>query len=98
MADFSESRSGGAAETDRSIKTMIRLLDLISLAGIKLGDYKIHCATGVDPTPLEAFFDGQFKQWQEYQNQQNFRCDHIISLIHLGADRWFLLESTLCWV
>ena len=44
---------------------MIRLLDLITLAGVSLADYKIHCATGFNPTPLEAFFDGKFKQWQE---------------------------------
>ncbi len=67
---------------------MIRLLDLISLAGVKLGDYKIHCATGSNPTPLEEFFDGRFKEWQEDQTQRNFQYDHIVSLIHLGADLW----------
>ncbi len=67
---------------------MIRLLDLISLAGVKLADYKIHCATGFRPTPLEAFFDGKFKQWQEEQNQRNFECAQILSLIHLSANRW----------
>lgn len=67
---------------------MIRLLDLVSLAGVKLSNYKIHCATGTKPTPLEAFFDGKFKQWQERQNQENFKCKHVVSLIHLGAVRW----------
>ncbi len=70
------------------LQTMIRLLDLISLAGVKLADYKIHCATGSKPTPLEAFFDGEFKQWQEDQSQRNFECAQILSLIHMGADRW----------
>ncbi len=67
---------------------MIRLLDLISLAGVKLADYKIHCATGSKPTPLEAFFDGKFRQWQEDQKQRNFKYAQIVSLIHMGADRW----------
>ena len=67
---------------------MIKLFDLISLTGISLGQFKIHCATGKNPTPLEAFFDGKFKEWQEYQNQQNFKCDEIVSLIHLGGDKW----------
>ena len=68
---------------------MIRLLDLISLAGVTLTDYKIHCATtGSKSTPLEAFFDGKFREWQEDQNQRNFECAQILSLIHLGADRW----------
>ncbi len=67
---------------------MIKLLDLIKLAGISLGRFKIHCATGSNPTPLEAFFDGEFKKWQEYQNQRNFQCDEIMSLIHLSGDQW----------
>jgi hypothetical protein len=67
---------------------MIKLKDLISLAGIELGIFKIHCATGKDCSPLEAFYDGKFKEWQECQNQLNFQCDKIISLIHLGGDRW----------
>jgi GIY-YIG catalytic domain len=70
---------------------MIRLLDLISLCGVKLANYKIHCATGSKPTPLEAFFDGKFKQWQEGQNQRNFECAQILSLIHMGADRWLFV-------
>lgn len=67
---------------------MIKLNDLIQLSGVSLGNFKIHCATGYNPTPLEAFFEGKFKEWQEYQNQRNFQCDQIISLIHLGGDRW----------
>jgi len=67
---------------------MIKLMDLIGLTGIELVDFKIHCATGSNPTPLEAFFDGAFKEWQEYQNQKNFQCEHVFSLIHLGQDRW----------
>jgi hypothetical protein len=67
---------------------MIKLMDLFKIAGIYLNSYKIHCATGRDESPLEAFFDGRFKAWQEHQNQQNFRCDEIISLIHLQDDKW----------
>jgi len=67
---------------------MLKLIDLISMAGVKLYDYKIHCPTGKDWPPLEAFFDGQFKQWQEHQTQKNFQCKHILSLINLGKNRW----------
>lgn len=66
----------------------MKLIDLIQLAGVNLDDFKIHCATGVNPTPLEAFFDGSFRQWQEEQNQKNFQCQHILSLIHLRGTRW----------
>lgn len=67
---------------------MIKLLDLIYLNGISLGHFKIHCATGKKTSPLEAFFDGTFKEWQEFQNQQSFQCDEILSLIHIGKNRW----------
>jgi len=67
---------------------MLRLLQLVNLAGITLGQFKIHCATGNNPTPLEAYFDGKFKDWQERQNQRNFECDSIVALIALDGDRW----------
>jgi hypothetical protein len=77
------------------IKMTIRLIDLIKLAGFSLAsDYKIHCATkskeaaDSDDSPLDAFLNGNFKEWQEDQNQQNFKCNQILSLIHLRADRW----------
>jgi len=68
---------------------MIKLKELIELAGVELSDFKIHCATGFKhPTPLEAFFDGHFKAWQAVQNGKNFECDHIVSLIHLENSQW----------
>lgn len=67
---------------------MIKLMDLIRLAGVTMGRYKVHCATGADPTPLEAFYDGEFKEWQESQKKHNFKCDRVLSLIHMGADKW----------
>ncbi len=67
---------------------MIKLLDLIRLAGVELEDFKIHCATGENPTPLEAFFDGSFQHWQEHQTKENFKCQQVLSLIHLGGSRW----------
>lgn len=67
---------------------MIKLVDLLKIAGVYLDSYKIHCAASKDDSPLEAFFEDRFKAWQEHQNQQNFRCDEIISLIHLRDDKW----------
>lgn len=67
---------------------MLKLCDLISLAKVNLGHFKIHCATGWWDQPLTAYFDGRFKQWQEYQNQRNFQCDTVLSLIHLHSDKW----------
>jgi len=67
---------------------MLKLADLIDLKKIDLKKFKIHCATGKNPKPLDAFFDGSFREWQEDQNQKNFECDHVLSLIGLGGDRW----------
>ena len=67
---------------------MLKLTDLIQIAGVDLGEFKIHCATGRSSSPLDAFFDGRWKAWQEEQNQKNFECDRIVSLIHLNESRW----------
>ena len=68
---------------------MIKLIDLLDLAGVALGKWKIHCASRRSETsPMEAFFDGRFKEWQERQRQKNFECDHIVSLIELGHGTW----------
>ncbi len=69
---------------------MLKLCDLLRIANIDLGHFKIHCATGSNP-PLLAYFDGKFQQWQEYQNQKNFPCGKIISLIHLHGDKWLFV-------
>lgn len=66
----------------------MQLTDLIQLAGVQLDDFKIHCATGTNPDPLEEFFNGTFKEWQEHQNQKNFQCKQILSLIFFGGTRW----------
>lgn len=68
---------------------MIKLLDLIHLAGVELTDFKIHCATGRgEHPPLQAFFDGRFQYWQEWQNQKNFECAEVLSLILLKRSSW----------
>jgi GIY-YIG catalytic domain-containing protein len=67
---------------------MIKLDELLKLSGIVLQDFKVHCATGKMSPPLEAFFDGKFKEWQERQNQKNFQCKHVLSLIHLQQNKW----------
>lgn len=67
---------------------MIKLMDLVRLSGLTMVKFKIHCATGVNPSPLEAFYDGKFKEWQECQHNRNFKCDQVLSLIHLGGSDW----------
>lgn len=66
----------------------VNLIDLIKLSGITPTDYKLHLATGKKSSPLDAFLDGSWKLWQEGQNQKNFECKQVLSLIYLGANRW----------
>jgi hypothetical protein len=71
---------------------MLKLIDLIRIAGVDLGSYKIHCAivnkqSGSDP--LQAYFSDSFDSWQSEQTQKNFQCDQVLSLISLGSSlRW----------
>lgn len=69
----------------------LRLCDLLKLAQVDLGQFKIHLATGWPNPPLEAYFDGKFKEWQEYQNRRNFQCDTVVSLIHLHSNKWLFV-------
>ncbi len=72
---------------------MVRLIDFLDLCNVKVNRlcYKIHLATRSNatpdesPDPLEAYFDGQFKEWQEIQTKKNFshKCEMVVSLIHL---------------
>lgn len=67
---------------------MLKLCDLIELAGVKLWDFKIHLATGRNPTPMEAYLDGKFREWQEIQTKRNFQCAQVLSLIQMQPARW----------
>ena len=67
---------------------MLKLHDLITQSGLDLVDFKIHCATGSEWAPLDAYFEGRFKEWQEHQTQKNFECEHGVSLIHLRSSEW----------
>jgi hypothetical protein len=75
---------------------MLKLCELLNLAKVELGHFKIHCATlsPDNPTPpLTAYFDGEFQGWQNKQNQRNFICEKIVSLIQLeeSKDKWLFV-------
>ena len=51
--------------------------------------FKVHLATGrKEHNPIYAFYRGEFKEWQEWQNQKNFERDYILSLIYYAPDQW----------
>ena len=70
---------------------MIGLIQFLKTAGIGFDaeDLKIQLACyNQREHPIEVFYDGKFKQWQERQGQQNFKCSHVISLIDFGKSNW----------
>ncbi len=56
----------------------------------KQKDIKVHCAIGGRDNlePLRSFRKGDFKKWQEGQNNTNFERDFILSLIFKEKDEW----------
>lgn len=70
---------------------MVGLVAFLQSAGVKLepASLKIHlaCWNGHE-RPLDVFFAGSFKEWQEFQNRRNFQCRQVIGLIDLGRGEW----------
>lgn len=70
---------------------MLGLVAFLKAAGVGVdaASLKVHlaCWNGHEH-PLDVFFAGNFKQWQEQQNKRNFQCAQIISLIDMGQGRW----------
>lgn len=64
----------------------IKMTDLLLACRIPLNldSFKIHLATpatGEENPPLNAFFEGKFKEWQEDQTRWNFTREMVVSLI-----------------
>lgn len=75
---------------------MLKLIDLIRVSGVQLGDYKIHCANDNKQNgwrPLESYFAGTFDVGQAEQTQRNFECDHVLSLINLSQSKKWLFAG-----
>jgi hypothetical protein len=74
---------------------VLKLVDLLRLSGVELGNYKIHCATDNKRSnwrPLDAYYAGNFEWGQSRQSRKNFECDHVLSLIDLGnSTRWLFV-------
>jgi hypothetical protein len=70
---------------------MIGLIDCLKAAGtaVNLGSLKVHlaCWNGREH-PIDVYYAGHFKEWQEWQTRRNFNCEHILSLIDMGQGNW----------
>lgn len=69
---------------------MIKLTAFLDAYNIPLNkeNYKIHLAIESSSNPLHAFFQGKFEDWQADQKNKNFECEHIVSFIKLGGEKW----------
>lgn len=70
---------------------MIELIDFLKAAGVgvSLRKLKIHLASwNGHEKPINVYYEGNFKAWQEWQNRRNFACAQIVSLIDLGQHDW----------
>ena len=68
----------------------MELKELIPFLEENKTSIKLHFARGskVHEEPLLEFLSGSFKEWQEYQRNNNFGRDYIVSLISLGNKEW----------
>ncbi len=70
---------------------MLGLVAFLKAAGVGVdaASLKVHlaCWNGHEH-PLDVFYAGTFKAWQEWQNQRNFQCAQVIGLIDMGRGRW----------
>lgn len=69
---------------------MLKLIDFLLACKVplNLSSYKIHLATHDTNSPLDAFFAGKFKEWQEYQTKKNFSREMVVALIQLSRAKW----------
>ncbi len=70
---------------------MIALVDFLTMAGVGLNtaNLKIHLACWNGTVhPIDEFYAGRFKSWQDGQSRRNFQCSQLISLIDQGQGNW----------
>lgn len=65
-------------------------MNIFDLINISPKDCKVHFAKhNGEEDPLDIYFDGNFKEWQETQNNNNFTLKYILGLIrYQRPDLW----------
>jgi hypothetical protein len=93
LFDFAERQYCGWFVKDENLRfPRQRLADLlIPWIATHKTETKIHCAIGrTNKTePLRKLAQGEFKSWQEHQNQKNFKREYILSLVYHRPNEWF---------
>lgn len=74
----------------------MKLFDVLNLSGkIEPAECKIHLAShNGKEDPLDVYFAGKFKEWQEDQNGKNFKLKFIVALIQIrNKNKWLYVGT-----
>jgi len=70
---------------------MLGLISFLTASGVAFdpADTKVHlaCWNGTE-RPIDEYYAGRFKTWQEHQGRKNFKGAYVLSLIDLGKSNW----------
>lgn len=70
---------------------MLGLIAFLKAAGVGVdtASLKVHLASwNGHEHPIDVFFAGTFKEWQEQQSRRNFQCGQVVGLIDRGQGQW----------
>ena len=69
-------------------------MNIFDLIQVDPKEVKVHLAVwnGSDD-PLDVFFEGSFKRWQEHQNRGNFSRKYVLSLIRYQSEMSWLFAG-----
>ena len=69
-------------------------MKVFDLIGLNPADIKIHLAThNGREDPIDVYFRGDFKTWQEDQNNNNFTRTYVLSLIRHSSNNLWLFAG-----
>jgi len=68
----------------------MNISDILNQYGLNQKEIKIHMAIGSKNKigPWIKLTQNEFKEWQEYQNQENFKRKYILSFAYLRKNEW----------
>ncbi len=80
------------------MKPLIGLVPFLRANGVAVDEVnlKVHlaCWNGKED-PINGYYAGVFKEWQEEQTRKNFECAQVLSLIDIEPENGFSSASTV---
>lgn len=70
---------------------MLGLVPFLAASGVQFdaADTKVHLScSSKREHPIDIYYAGRFKEWQEHQGRQNFKCAYVLGLIDLMQGQW----------